>query len=180
MYRCCSVHTAIRPTAAAEMRKALPRRWILVLLANMLITLPSLAHGGGNERVTGLGLGVDLQSSGANPVPSAGLLLANFGVLSYQARATVSHRFSDDTTFFRAGVGAGFIMFLLNFDVTMQTGAQNSAGIYWGISAFLSGSYLTPEIFAGHQVNFAANADNLVLAGFKCYLNFSELAGEHR
>jgi len=134
------------------------------------------AHGTGNETVAGLGIGFDLQSAGANPVPSAGLLWANFGVLSYQARATVSHRDTDGTTFLRGGVGAGFIMFLLNFDVTMQTGAINSAGIYWGMSAFLSGSYLTPEIFAGHQINFASQAENLLLAGFKLYLNFAELS----
>lgn len=165
----------IQRIVAVEMKNGLLRILIGALVALLIAPHGIHAASTGTETVTGLGIGLDVQSSGTNPVPSVGALWASFGVLSYQARATVSHRISDSTTFMRAGVGAGFIMFLLNFDLTAQTGAQNSTGVYWGFSAFLSGSSLTPEIFVGHQVNFAASVDNLVLAGFKGYLNFAEL-----
>lgn len=127
------------------------------------------------ESVRGIGLGLDLLSKGTNPVPSAGLLWASFAVISYQVRATFSHRFSDNASFIRGGMGFGFIFVLLNFDLTMQTGDQRSAGMYWGLSAFMSGSYLTPEIFAGYQTNFATGSENFLVLGLKCYLNFAEL-----
>ena len=127
------------------------------------------------EKVKGVGLGIDIQSKGANPIPSAGFLIGAFGYLSYQARATISYRPADDTAFIRGGVGLGFIFVLLNFDLTYQTGVERSLGMFWGLSSFLSGAAITPEIFAGYQTNFAAGAENFFLAGTKVYLNFAHI-----
>lgn len=125
--------------------------------------------------VKGVGVGLDLHSKGDNPQPAIGLLFAEFGYLSYQARASFSHRIADDTSFIRGGVGLGFILVLLNLDITYQTGIQKSAGMFLGLSSFISGGWFTPEIFAGYQMNFAAGLDNFFLTGARFYLNFAEL-----
>ncbi len=143
----------------------------------MTLVLPAIASGGGRtENVRGIGVGLDVHGVGQNPVYSAGLLHATFGIISYQARLTGSYRPSDNTTWVRAGVGAGaFYPILLNIDVTYQTGQANSAGMFVGLSAFLSGAVFTPEIFLGYQANFSGTSENFILAGAKGYLNFAEI-----
>ena len=141
-----------------------------------LTTRPVFSSGYHPEIVKGLGLGVDVHSKGDNPQPAIGLLYAEFGYLSYQARASFSRRFGDDTSFIRGGVGLGFILVLLNLDFTYQTGVQKSAGMFLGLSSFISGGWFTPEIFAGYQMNFAGGADNFFLAGGRFYLNFVEIS----
>jgi hypothetical protein len=133
------------------------------------------ASGMTSEKVRGVGLGLDVQSQGANPLPSVGLLYADFSIISYQARAAISYRPADGATYIRGGVGLGFTLVILNFDLTAQTGDQSSLGMFWGLSAFISGAAFTPEIFAGYQTNFAKNSENFFLAGIKGYLNFAEL-----
>ena len=147
------------------------RAWAIAVL------LASAVHASGNnsEEIKGVGIGIDVQSAGSNPLPSAGILFGSFGYFSYHARATVSHRSSDSTTFVRGGVGAGFIFVLLNFDLTVQNGPQGSAGMYWGLSAFIPLGYLIPEIFLGYQLNFSGSAENFLLAGLKGYFNFAAL-----
>lgn len=141
----------------------------------LLTAMPVFSSGYHPEVVKGIGLGLDVHSKGDNPQPAIGLLYAEFGYLSYHARASFSHRTSDDTSFIRGGVGLGFILVLLNLDFTYQTGAQKSAGMFVGLSSFISGGWFTPEIFAGYQANFAGGAENFFLAGGRFYLNFQEI-----
>lgn len=144
----------------------------------LLATIPVVSSGYHPEIVKGLGLGVDVHSKGDNPQPAIGLLYAEFGYLSYQARASFSHRIADNTSFIRGGVGLGFALVLLNIDFTYQTGIQKSAGMFFGLSSFISGGWFTPEIFAGYQMNFAGGTDNFFLAGGRFYLNFVEISKE--
>ena len=137
-----------------------------------------VASGYHPETVKGVGAGIDIISKGENPLPAVGVFWGEFGYLSYHARASFAHRLDDNTSFIRGGIGLGFILVLLNFDLTYQTGIQKSMGMYWGLSSFISGAWWTPEIFAGYQVNFAAGSDNFFLAGARFYLNFAEI-GKH-
>lgn len=154
------------------MRQCLAKFWFITLCSGFVGTVG--ASGYHPEEVRGSGVGADLNSTGANPVPAVGLLWADFGYLSYHARATLAYRPNDETVFMRGGVAAGFILVLLNFDLTYQTGPQRSAGMFWGLSSFISGASITPEIFAGYQTNFATGAENFFLIGARLYLNLAE------
>lgn len=146
-----------------------------LVVAFALATSGLAASGYHPEEVRGIGIGADFNSTGANPVPAVGILWGDFGYLSYHARGTLAYRPSDETVFMRGGVGLGFILVLINFDLTYQTGPQRSAGMFWGLSSFISGSSITPEIFAGYQTNFAASAENFFLIGARVYLNLAEI-----
>lgn len=137
-----------------------------------LITIRISASGYSTEKYEGIGLGLDVQSAGTNPLPSIGYIYGQFAIISFQARGTASYRPSDNTVNVRGGVAAGFTLFMLNFDLTYQAGPQRSAGMFWGLSAFLSGATLLPEVFAGYQVNFSGSAENFFAAGAKMYWNF--------
>lgn len=146
---------------------------ISLLIMCLLLGGKISAHGYSSENVSGVGVGIDFLSQGENPAYAAGLLFGAFGYLSYHARFSAAYRPSDKTSYFRAGVGAGLIAPLLNIDLTYQGGANSSAGMFLGLSAFLSGAMFIPEVFGGYQINFASQAENFLLLGVKGYLNYS-------
>ncbi|MCB1201977.1 MAG: hypothetical protein KDK41_15110 [Leptospiraceae bacterium] len=151
------------------------RIFLLVSASTLAAVLqPVIGSGYSEEKIRGIGLGMDFHTNGRSPAYAVGALWGGFGIISYHARLNIAYRPGDETTLIRGGLGAGLILPLLNLDLTYQAGRQNSAGVFAGLSAFLTGSNLTPEVYLGYQFNFSARVENYFLLGAKLYWNMSE------